>query len=105
MKKIVNVKRFLISSIISFLIIILAISTIIKITCSYKENDFKTIYVTEGDTLWKIAEEEKANNMYYEDKDIRDIIYDIKNINKLNISNLKIGQELKIPITTAQNHF
>ena len=105
MRRIVNVKRFILSSTILFLLIVLALSAIINITYSCNETDFKTIYVTEGDTLWKIAEKEKANNMYYENKDIRDIIYDIKNINELNISNLRIGQELKIPITAAQNRF
>lgn len=98
MKRIVNVKRFIISSTILLLSVILIITALIKITHSYNEIEYKTVYVTEGDTLWKIAEEEKINNSYYENKDIRDIIYDIKNTNKLNISNLKIGQELKIPI-------
>lgn len=98
MKRIVNVRKFIISSTILFLVIASIISAVINVTYSYSETKYKTIYVTEGDTLWKIAEYERANNEYYENKDIRDIIYDIKNENKLNISNLKVGQELRIPI-------
>ena len=77
--------------------VLMIVSSIINITYSCNNIKYKTIYVTQGDTLWKIAEAEQENNSYYEDKDIRDIIYDIKNTNNLEISNLSVGQELKIP--------
>ena len=48
--------------------------------------------------MWEIAEIEQQKNPYYKDKDVRDIIQNIKKVNKLKVSNLKIGQELKIPI-------
>ena len=66
---------------------------------SFSKGDIKTktVNVTKGDTLWSIAREEQENNAYYENKDIRDIIYEIKKLNKLdNNSNLKIGQKLII---------
>ena len=64
---------------------------------SYKENEFKEIYVSNGDTLWSIAKEEKDNNPYYKNKDIRDIVNNIKSINKLNSGNLFANQKLIIP--------
>ncbi len=97
MKKIVNVKRFIIGNTILLLLIVMIVSSIFNIAYSYNNIKYKTVYVTQGDTLWKIAEVEQKNNSYYKDKDIRDIVYDIKNTNSLNVSNLTVGQELKIP--------
>ncbi|MBR3720502.1 MAG: LysM peptidoglycan-binding domain-containing protein [Clostridia bacterium] len=98
MKKIVNVKRFVISTTILLLLILLGGSVLFNSTYSCNNVKYKTVYVTQGDTLWKIASEEQDSNSYYKDKDVRDIIYDIKEINDLKISDLKVGQELKIPI-------
>ncbi|MBR2241475.1 MAG: LysM peptidoglycan-binding domain-containing protein [Clostridia bacterium] len=98
MKKIVNVKKFVVSSTILLLTVLMIVSCIVNITYSCNNINYKTIYVTQGDTLWKIAESEQKNNAYYEDKDIRDIVYDLKNTNNLKMSNLSVGQELKIPI-------
>ena len=97
MKRIINVRRFIISSTLLLLRVFIIVSSIINITYSYNNLKYKTVYVTQGDTLWKIAEVEQKNNPYYEDKDIRDIVYDIKTTNNLNVSNLNVGQELKIP--------
>ena len=97
MKKIVNAKRFILSTTVLFLLILLGGSTIINTTYSCNKIDYKTVYVTQGDTLWKIASEEQSKNPYYKKRDIRDIIYDIKETNDLKISNLTVGQELRIP--------
>lgn len=40
----------------------------------------KTVYVIQGDTLWTIAKREQICNPYYEDKDIRDIVYELKKL-------------------------
>lgn len=95
--KIVNMKKFLRMTLIVFVIII-GISLYFN-NVSFSKGDIKTktVNVTKGDTLWSIAREEQENNTYYENKDIRDIIYEIKKLNKLdNNSNLKIGQKLII---------
>ena len=95
--KIVNIKKFVRSISIIFLII-LGISLIISNNSfSHEETKYKTIIVSSGDTLWSIAKEEKQSNNYYIDKDIRDIVTSIKTTNSLNSSNLKINQELLIP--------
>ncbi len=95
--KIVNFSKF-IRSIMLIVGIIFIISLFINNkSFSYKENEFKEIYVSNGDTLWSIAKEEKENNPYYKNKDIRDIVNNIKSINKLNSENLFANQKLIIP--------
>ena len=61
---------------------------------SHDEIDYKVVYVSQGDTLWEIAKQEKQNNTYYEDQDIRSIINDIKQVNQLGNCDLKKGQKL-----------
>lgn len=95
--KIVNIKKFfrmitLILGIIIFLCFIGFNSTYSKTEIKYKEE-----YVKQGDTLWSIVEEQYNTNLYVKDKDIRDVIQEIKAINNIHDGNLKIGQKLLIP--------
>lgn len=95
--KIVNMKKFV--RMVLILIGILLITTIIFSNKSYSKGEIKekTIFVSSGDTLWNIASQEQETNNYYSDKDIRDIIYDIRKLNNLdNSDTLKIGQKLVI---------
>ena len=78
------------------LIIALLSLFICKSTLSFNKANYKTVYVSNGETLWEIAESEQQNNAYYEGKDIREIVDNIKTINKLTNSNLYEGQELLI---------
>ncbi len=95
--KIVNMKKFLRMTLIVFVIIVGISLYFSNVSFSKGDIKTKTVNVTKGDTLWSIAREEQENNAYYENKDIRDIIYEIKKLNKLdNNSNLKIGQKLII---------
>ncbi len=66
-------------------------------TFSHQELKYKNISVIAGDTLWDIAKEEQLYNDYYKDYDIRDIMADIKQINNLESSSLKVAQKLEIP--------
>lgn len=94
--KIVNKRRFIISITVLFFLLL-------SCTCaavSNKTNEkvsYNKRYVYTGDTLWSIAEEEKENNSYYKDKDVRYIIYDLKNINNMDNSSVFEGQEIYIP--------
>ena len=95
--RIVNMKKFVRMIILMVGIIIISSICFCNISFSKGEVKTKTIYVSNGDTLWTIAREEQENNPYYENKDVRDIIYEIRKTNNLeNNSNLNEGQELII---------
>lgn len=84
--------------VLSILVISLIVWLLIRsTTLSYKPIEYREIYVSNGDTLWEIAEIEKNNNEYYTNKDIRKIIYEIKQINGLENSELYEHQRLLIP--------
>jgi len=95
--RIANVRKF-IRSILIIMVTILCFTLFInKSTLSHGETEYKTIYVSEGDTLWNIAKSNQKNNGYYKDKDVRYIINDLIKINNLNTSTVNVNQELKIP--------
>lgn len=95
--KIVNVKKFIrtigVLSILIFIFIIFCSKTYSNVNINYKDE-----YVISGDTLWSISKEESKNNKYFENKDIREIVNEIKRINNLKNADLKVGQKLIIPI-------
>lgn len=95
--KIVNKKKFIRSISITICLIIFVILMLINTSFSHTEINYKKISVISGDSLWSIAKYEKENNVYFEDKDIRYIVDEIKYVNNLNTSNLNIGDELTIP--------
>lgn len=94
--KIVNKKKFIKRIRLLIAIIIVFIVFMCNITFSHSEVKYKTIYVSDGDTLWSIAKNEKLNNKLYANMDIREIINKIKEINKLKNGNVVVGQELII---------
>ena len=96
--KIKNVKKFIRSILIILGISILIIFLISKGTLSHKEIEYKSIIVSEGDTLWNIAKFNQTNNEYYKDKEIGYVLNDLMKINKLSNSNIYINQELLIPV-------
>ena len=96
--KIKNMKKFIRSILLIIMIAFITILLIQKSTFSHKEIEYKTIYVSEGDTLWTIAKSNQINNKYYKGKDIRYILYDIININSIDNSTIYCNQELLIPI-------
>lgn len=97
MIKRINIKKFLRSSIITILLIVILILILSNISLSHNNINYKKVSIQSGDTLWSIARFEKDNNEYFEDKDIRDIVYEIQDLNKLSSSNLKIGEQINIP--------
>lgn len=94
--KIVNTKKFVRSLTI---LIGLLILSLLCVTCTYSKTEisYREEYILKGDTLWSIAENEVDTNEYFKNKDIRDVIYEIKEINNLENGNLSIGQEILIP--------
>lgn len=95
--KIRDIKRF-ITTIFAILMLIIAMSIILSDNIYSKaDTTYKTEYIIYGETLWSIAEKESKNNKYYENKDIRYIIYDLKKLNNLSTCELSEGQKIKIP--------
>lgn len=96
--KIKNIKKFIRGILIVLGIILLLSLIFVKATLSYTTKEYKTMYVKSGDTLWSIATDMQENNTYYEGKDIRYIIEDLKEINNLSNSTIYVNQAIKIPI-------
>ena len=96
MKYINRYKKRMILLILLIGVVIFIISTY---TYTYSESIkiFKEEYVISGDTLWSIAEHEAENNLYFKGEDIRNIISELKNINNIKSSYLKVGQKILIP--------
>lgn len=95
--RIVNKKKFI--KMVTLIIGIIVILFIFFNNISFSKGEIKTkiIYVSSGDTLWTIAKEEQEKNLYYENKDIREIIYQIKKLNNLrNEAKLSKGQKLML---------
>lgn len=95
--RIINIQKFIISVFILLITILSIFILFSNSTLSHGELAYVISYVSAGDTLWKIAKEEQKNNKYYEGKDIRYILNDLKNINHLKTSSLSEGQKLEIP--------
>lgn len=95
--KIVNKTKFLRT--ISMLgIIIMAFIIFSSNTYSKGEIRYREDYIYSGDTLWNIASKEIKNNKYFENKDIRDVVNELKTVNNFSSSELYEGQKIKIPI-------
>ena len=92
--RIVNKRKFIKSTLTLIIIvisIIILVNTIINKT-EYAEK-YKTIYISEDETLWSIAEEYKKPN-----QDIREYIYEMKKLNNMESATIYEGQELTIII-------
>ena len=50
------------------------------------------VTVQAGDTIWKIAKDNASK-----ERDIRDLVYEIREINNLSTTSLKPGQIIKVP--------
>lgn len=95
--RIVNLNRFVRGIVIVFILLLLISVFISNKSLSYNSKTYKKIYVSSGDTLWSIASDLQNTN-YFKGKDIRSIIQEIKEINKLSNSNLSVGDEIIIPV-------
>ena len=92
-------ENFKFRNVLLLIIGLIVINSIFSANKSYSNTDleYKIEYASSGDTLWTIAQKESKNNKYYQDKDVREIVYELKKINNMQSSDLNIGQEIKIP--------
>ena len=74
--------------------LILVAITLLATTQSYgsQEQNYITVRVQQGDTLWEIARQHGVEN------DIRKTVHNIQRANQLQSSVLHIGMDLKVPI-------
>lgn len=94
--RIVNKRKFKKS--ICFILLILMVILFISLSSySNTKTKYKIDFISKGDTLWSIAEKEIKYNEYYKGKDIRQAIYEIKQLNNLSNNNLAEGTSIKIP--------
>lgn len=100
--KIVNTRKFM-RTISILMLVFVGLLILTKNTYSKGETAYKERYIYNGDTLWSIAKEEIQNNEYFENKDIRDVVYEIKKVNNLDTSDLFDGQKIKIPTYKTYN--
>ena len=79
---------------ILIMVMILMVFPVYKKVKSEKINKTKYIYVTvkNGDTVWKIAKKHNINK-----KDIRKLVYEIREINDLDSLIIYPGQLIKVP--------
>lgn len=94
--KIINKKRFIISNLILFSIVFMMLY-VSKEALSTNIVNYTETYIEEGDTLWQIAANQQQNNKYYKNKEIREIVNNLKKVNNLKNSNLSVGQKIIIP--------
>lgn len=94
--KIVNKVKFVRT--VSVLVVLVGAFVIFsKNAYSKGEIKYKEDFIYSGDTLWSIAREEINNNRYFNNKDIRDVVLELKDINNLKDSNLLEGEKIRIP--------
>ncbi|HAS91150.1 MAG TPA: LysM peptidoglycan-binding domain-containing protein [Sedimentibacter sp.] len=84
-------KRFMFLSIL--LISIITITSITTIKAYSKDiPQYDYVRVQHGDTLWSIAKD------YAGSKDIRQVVYEISELNKIHNNLIHIGDIIKIPL-------
>lgn len=90
--KIVNKARFYLFLISMFVIMVIGALSIDKVYGSIYEYDYDEVIIVEGDTLWDIA-----LNYMPPKYDVREMIYIIREFNKMETSQIYAGDTIKIP--------
>lgn len=94
--RIVSFKRFLLSILSIFTMVVLITAMFLndgKAYSSVYEEKYNKVKIKEGDTIWEIALENKPKNY-----DIRKMVLDIVELNNLEKRNIYPGDIIKVPI-------
>ena len=92
-KKRINPSKFL-RSMLLVIMLTLALTVFIKSSATGTlQEEYKQITVKTGDTIWRIASDNKGN-----ETNLEEMIYTINQVNNLHDTNLQPGQVLKIPL-------
>ena len=83
-----NPERLLGSILTVISLTILLMFSVQSISLGSTTEEYVSVYVCKGDTLWSIARD------YYDEADVRNRVSEIKEINNLSNSSIREGQEL-----------
>ena len=83
-----NPERLLGSILTVISLTILLMFSVQSVSFGTTTEEYVSVYVCKGDTLWSIASD------YYDETDIRNRVSEIKEINNLSNSSIREGQEL-----------
>jgi LysM repeat protein len=92
--KITNKKRF----IRSLIVLIFLVLSLVHTSTAKTESQVINYQIRKGQTLWSIAREYTPSN-----KDIRQTIYEIEQINDQDLSVIYPGQTIKIKVESENN--
>ncbi|WP_326909096.1 cell division suppressor protein YneA [Sedimentibacter sp. MB31-C6] len=92
--KVNNMKKFKRFMFITILLISILAFTFIMTLNAYSKDipQFDYVNVKEGDTLWSIA------SLYTDNREIREIIYEISIVNDIHNASIYPGDIIKIPL-------
>lgn len=93
-KKIIIKKRFVTNIALIFAVILIS-NIAFNGVSGKKEYKTSSITINSNDTLWNIARKICKENT---NLNINKVIYEIKEINNMETSNISVGQSLEIPI-------
>lgn len=87
--------RFFAFVLVMMLLTVTAANTILGLNNAegQTKDQYATVEVLYGDTIWEIAKEHLSNDM-----DLRDAVHIIMSINNITVEELQPGQTLKIPV-------
>ena len=87
--------RFTVFMVIMILCVFTAVGQItgFNIASSSSMNQYNCVEVKSGDTLWNIASTYKPDN-----KDVREVVYDICTVNDMQADDLTTGQKILVPV-------
>lgn len=87
-----NKTRFSLFLISMFVIMVVGVLSIDKVYGSIYEYNYDEVIIVEGDTLWDIALNYMPKNY-----DVREMIFIIREFNKMETSQIYAGDLLKVP--------
>ena len=101
-RKVKRKRREIFIELLTYMMIGLLFYWILDYTFTPRHEDvpytYKEIIVSDGERLWDIAEKEIESNSYYENDEVRQVIYEIEKDNNINSNSIKAGQVIKIRI-------